>query len=1280
MPSSKSTIAIYVATERQATEVKGQMAPYRPGTQVGCMGGLGSNPLFMSDLESTLMSGSPGVDMVIFDEASMAEAMGGDGKALVAIVEILSHGLARHIGSIIVYDSMHCINATGVKRLSTMGATVVTDLAEVGGDFARRYGNWDRYADVDPSVRVGPKGGTLPAIGDEGRGDAARRDGLDMPVREDPFDRIAHDPFEGMRDAGRQDEDDATGGGDAEDEAAGGSRGHGGDPGESIGFDPFDIVMQATERGPGGGVSLDDFMRVNMGVGGGESDSYGSDRDRGTKGGRRPDDPRDLKVRRTEEPEWEDFYERQGVPDDLRALAREAADPTSEWIYDDLNESLNGGAGFIRKMKAGKRGGRQVSEVEPHALADSIYIPQYQAENDTAYSVPPETRILSCYSPAGGSGKALQNDTFVYKYNKEKSDFSPVRIADIKENDFILGAQGVPVRVRGVYPQGELDVYEMRLRDGRAIRCSADHIWSVRNTKADTVNKAVGCLDDMTTQELITAGLKTGHNPEKDGYKWQLPVMRTIQYPHRDLALDPYVLGLLIGDGSLLNRAVKISIGNAAREHTVAAIQERLPPHHYLAEELPDNDQQYNWVLKYQEFGRPVDNSKNIYLHEIERLGLNHRTERKFIPEEYLHADERQRRELLAGLLDSDGSVAERGQIQFTTICERLKDDFCELVWSLGYRCSVYEDRREGKYTTGVAYTVHIWTNDTLNLLPEKVARSATHRDALPQRRPPVLPAANPDAPDIELPIPPYLMGRICLTSMPSPKPVQVTSFSDEDRKCLSDLLSSVGCILGSTPYHKENTHRKGGPVRSFTRHCIVKGPAITTRTNPIISILRELGMYGNGRPDMFFPEKYLNGSVRQRKELLQGIMDSFGKIDNGCIYAPARNERFASEFLALAESLGYAAERHTSHGGSYAYDTIRILNTDPSILVHSPDRETYEALCASLDNPGNDEGYVSIVDIVPTGERAPMTCLYVDSPDHLFVAGDYVVTHNTTVAGMIAIQLNWCFNREVMLHRSSAWTCRVLIMSMNEFDDLSVKGLGAPGPMVDEDNHKTIEDLLRIIEDCGGAPTWEEISDCFATNKENYVYYLPSVSLRQRVEHDVNLTSEDYRKVLHVCAKFFEFIILDMPDVMYDHRGGVVEFALNNSNIVVYIMEPDKKSTYLLYQLLMGLVDDDGNRVINPDKWMLVLNKYAKADSPYAGYIEDLNNFGQVSVETVMQTTQNLFFDFKAIPLTSRRASGNILFGRDPYVKQAARDIVDSILRRLDEQEVERTTKKKKH
>ena len=66
-----------------------------------------------------------------------------------------------------------------------------------------------------------------------------------------------------------------------------------------------------------------------------------------------------------------------------------------------------------------------------------------------------------------------------------------------------------------------------------------------------------------------------------------------------------------------------------------------------------------------------------------------------------------QRYDLLAGLLDTDGSIDNKGRVRYTTISPYLKDNCIELCESLGMTCSVGEDIRN-KYSTGVVYNVHI--------------------------------------------------------------------------------------------------------------------------------------------------------------------------------------------------------------------------------------------------------------------------------------------------------------------------------------------------------------------------------------------------------------------------------------------------------------------------------------------------------------------------------------------------------------------------------------------
>lgn len=1226
---------VYIADEDRGSEVKLDMLHYPHEIVMGTVGGLGTNPSYISDICNQVFTQADKINMVIFDLQSMGDAFGGgkpgNKQALQGVMDALKMGLAKATDTYI-YDQEGIINRKGMQTMEANGVSVVRDLADIGGIFRRVYGNFELEEERDRTHHKDPEM-VLPAMTD-GAEDMARRDGVDLVSERDYFSDAARitntDIFNDF-----MDREEGTGRYQRIEEP------------EETDFDA-DALWDDADRVQRPNASMEDFW-----TGAGMEDMIDQ----------HDDDYYEEEYRKNA------TFQQNDVEDDLKPIAWLAANPEAAWTYDEICEALSKPGSSLFKSRNNRE---KLGEVSSASLYHSQYIQQQQDIRGGIYQAPNECKIVSCYSLAGGSGKCLVNREKIKKYNSKTHTYEDVALSEIQVGDEILGSQGLPTKVLGVYPQGEREVYRVILRDGRHIDCSDDHIWTVLDVAASTEDKLLKRTVDKTTKELIEGGLKRKGKESKAAMRWKLPVMKAVQYPHRDLTLDPYILGLLIGDGTLGNGNVTLTCASD-RTHLIDSIQSRLPENYHFDKVAPQNPTDLRWVLNYHNpiLGK-TNNKLNIYKNEIRRLGLDHRTEYKFIPEEYLHADEQQRRELLAGLLDSDGSVAERGQISFSTINARLKDDFCELVHSLGYVCSIREDRREDKYITGIAYDIGIWTNDVLNLLPEKAQRSIDHMDNLSKRRPEMLPAKDVDAPDIDLPLSPYLMGRICRSTMTEKNPVLVTSYSDEDREHLLAELEPIGCKLTIQTAEKRNTHRKAG-ARSFTRHRIVKMQGKGSTPNPIITILRNCGMYGTTAEESFFPEEYLNGSVRQRKELLQGIMDSFGKIKESYPYVSTKNERFRNELIQLAESLGYTVEAKTQtqtvkDGKRYSFEMVRFLNTDPSIFLMSPDRELFEGMCESFDNPSNDDGFIAITDIVKTGEREEMTCLYVDAPDHLFVAGDYIVTHNTTVAGMIGVQLNWCFNREVMQKRSTAWTARILVLSLNEFDDLSVKGIGYDNPMGNTTDRKNIAELLRRIEECGGEPEWDDISDCFAANTENYVYYVPSLTLKERLELNIDITAENYKTIITVCSKFFGFIVLDMPDIMYDHKDGLVEFALNNAHIVVYIMEPNTKSTTLLFQLLQGLRDRDGNLMIAPDKWMIVVNKYAKADSPYIGHVEDYNNFGQVRLDSIRKAVAKYFFDIQAIPLTSRRDQGNIIFGRDPNVKMAARDIVDSILAQIDE------------
>jgi replicative DNA helicase len=93
----------------------------------------------------------------------------------------------------------------------------------------------------------------------------------------------------------------------------------------------------------------------------------------------------------------------------------------------------------------------------------------------------------------------------------------------------------------------------------------------------------------------------------------------------------------------------------------------------------------------------------------------------KHIPLEYLRGSEQQRRDLLAGLLDTDGTVAPSGMVQFTSTNERLAEGVRELVVGLGYRCGLSRRKVRGRNAdSSVAFTISFSTDDQVFWLERK--------------------------------------------------------------------------------------------------------------------------------------------------------------------------------------------------------------------------------------------------------------------------------------------------------------------------------------------------------------------------------------------------------------------------------------------------------------------------------------------------------------------------------------------------------------------------------
>jgi intracellular multiplication protein IcmO len=170
-------------------------------------------------------------------------------------------------------------------------------------------------------------------------------------------------------------------------------------------------------------------------------------------------------------------------------------------------------------------------------------------------------------------------------------------------------------------------------------------------------------------------------------------------------------------------------------------------------------------------------------------------------------------------------------------------------------------------------------------------------------------------------------------------------------------------------------------------------------------------GLSGPGHGQGFIPDAYRNGSVAQRWALVQGMMDTGGSCDarNPSLSYSTSSERLARDFQEVVWSLGgFAAIGVPGNGDGRAGQPsyrVNIRHPDPGMFFSLP-RKRALAGCPSRRDDGLK---LEITGVEMNVRREDATCILVDHPEHLFVAENYIVTHNTeTLLGFAANALSW--------------------------------------------------------------------------------------------------------------------------------------------------------------------------------------------------------------------------------------------------------------------------------
>lgn len=247
-----------------------------------------------------------------------------------------------------------------------------------------------------------------------------------------------------------------------------------------------------------------------------------------------------------------------------------------------------------------------------------------------------------------GFGKALALDTPILTHQGWKT------MGALTDEDQVYAPDGTLTRIITHPCLYDRECYELTLSDHTRVVCDGEHLWE---------------LTHMRTSSTVVLPTKDISPRDSRGRtRYRIPSTLPLQgHSQEPLPIDPYLLGLWLGDGT-------------SSQGRITCSNEDLPS---LTSQL---DREYH-ITKARK-----DTCSTIVIPqlavELKSLGL---LGNKHLPRSYLESSIEDRISLVQGLIDTDGCITKRGMVSFTTIYSHLAQEMKELLSSLGLVVQVYE-------------------------------------------------------------------------------------------------------------------------------------------------------------------------------------------------------------------------------------------------------------------------------------------------------------------------------------------------------------------------------------------------------------------------------------------------------------------------------------------------------------------------------------------------------------------------------------------------------------
>lgn len=258
---------------------------------------------------------------------------------------------------------------------------------------------------------------------------------------------------------------------------------------------------------------------------------------------------------------------------------------------------------------------------------------------------------------------------------------------------------------------------------------------------------------------------------------------------------------------------------------------------------------------------------------------------------------------------------------------------------------------------------------------------------------------------EADLPLDPYLLGALIGDGGLSGNSFTFSNSEPDIVNRVGELLAEIGYELRESA---DNYYRISRIDRKQTSQ-------LDGNDYNLHKIIRDLGL-GCLSVDKHIPDVYLNSSIRQRTELLQGLMDTDGYVSKtGVVEYSTSSKQLSEDFTYLARSLGIRVTTTIKKSGYIKNEKYHACNDSyrhymkvPSSLKFFSSEKHTNSFRGRQNEP------IRRIDKVEYAGEAECQCISVASPSYTYITDNFTVTHNTTAAVTI---LNHYLYERLRLH-----------------------------------------------------------------------------------------------------------------------------------------------------------------------------------------------------------------------------------------------------------------------